>query len=371
MATIKQTTSNDFQRTAGEANDTTTGVITITPAICDVLLVTLMIRGVDFSTNTSVNLTTAPVSALYFLVTASSVILSGAGAPDKEIIYNDCYMATWSIPLNGAAVAPNGTFYTQSDLDAVIPNAATFDLAYIYDTTTYPTTQFNGHATVVLASGIKNASPVDGTPTSNQSAITVPNVPNTAWGTTQATVTSGSDLLVFGFMTVTAIDTGTGLPPTDTLVTPQPKVGGGTGNYGTARDSRSTWTTPGTDLAFVVATFPGPGSGDQYRWSSTIPSGGVTITYITLATAYLPGATTPIAINTAPQSNGVRINQQATFTAAATPGVGAIAYQWQLSTDGGTTWNDIVGATGSTYTTPYLLATDNGNQYRVIASDDD
>jgi hypothetical protein len=41
-------------------------------------------------------------------------------------------------------------------------------------------------------------------------------------------------------------------------------------------------------------------------------------------------------------------------------------YQWQLSTNGGTTWNHISSATNSTYTTPTLTLANNGNQYRAI-----
>lgn len=51
--------------------------------------------------------------------------------------------------------------------------------------------------------------------------------------------------------------------------------------------------------------------------------------------------------------------------------VGVIAsgptYQWQLSQDGGTTWNNISGALQSIYSTPNLwIASDNGNKYRAI-----
>jgi hypothetical protein len=57
----------------------------------------------------------------------------------------------------------------------------------------------------------------------------------------------------------------------------------------------------------------------------------------------------------------------ATFNASATGT--SPAYQWQLSQNGGVTFSNIAGATQSSYTTPNLaLATDNGNQYRVIAS---
>ena len=50
------------------------------------------------------------------------------------------------------------------------------------------------------------------------------------------------------------------------------------------------------------------------------------------------------------------------FTGA-TDGNG-ISYQWQASTDGGVTWNNIAGATGLTYTTTQVMAT----QYRVLVS---
>lgn len=45
------------------------------------------------------------------------------------------------------------------------------------------------------------------------------------------------------------------------------------------------------------------------------------------------------------------------------------SYQWQISQNGGTSWNDIEGAAFDSYTTPNLtLANDNGNQYRVIVT---
>src|SRR5262249_33990835 len=45
-----------------------------------------------------------------------------------------------------------------------------------------------------------------------------------------------------------------------------------------------------------------------------------------------------------------------------------LSYQWQLSTDGGTTFNNVGGATASSYTTPSTVAGDSGKQYRVIVS---
>ena len=83
------------------------------------------------------------------------------------------------------------------------------------------------------------------------------------------------------------------------------------------------------------------------------------------------GATTPITFTVVPQNAGVRINEQATFTVATTGGLGTVSLQWQILPTSTGVWTDIPGATGTTYTTPILLAADNGNQYRVIASDQD
>ena len=45
-----------------------------------------------------------------------------------------------------------------------------------------------------------------------------------------------------------------------------------------------------------------------------------------------------------------------------------IGYQWQLSTDGGTTWAHIAGATQASHTTAATTPADNGRRYRVVVS---
>ncbi len=47
---------------------------------------------------------------------------------------------------------------------------------------------------------------------------------------------------------------------------------------------------------------------------------------------------------------------------------GTVIYQWQQSTDGGTTWSDIAGATSASYTQASVTAAMNGYQYRVLIS---
>lgn len=55
----------------------------------------------------------------------------------------------------------------------------------------------------------------------------------------------------------------------------------------------------------------------------------------------------------------------ASFTVTA---VGATGYQWQLSTDGGTTYNNISGATSTTFTITGVALGANGNKYRCALS---
>lgn len=67
-------------------------------------------------------------------------------------------------------------------------------------------------------------------------------------------------------------------------------------------------------------------------------------------------------INTQPGNTLVCPGQTATFTISATGQ--ANTYQWQVSTDGGTTYTDIPGATATTLSIPNVTAAMNGNRYR-------
>jgi len=69
-------------------------------------------------------------------------------------------------------------------------------------------------------------------------------------------------------------------------------------------------------------------------------------------------------INTQPSAQTVCQGGTATFSIAAT---GATSYQWQKSTDGGANWNNVAGATATTYTIVNVQITDAG-LYRCVAS---
>lgn len=64
--------------------------------------------------------------------------------------------------------------------------------------------------------------------------------------------------------------------------------------------------------------------------------------------------------------------QTATFSVtASSPDSGTLSYQWQVSTNSGTTWASVSGGSGATsnsYTTASLVSADTGKQYRVVVT---
>lgn len=71
-------------------------------------------------------------------------------------------------------------------------------------------------------------------------------------------------------------------------------------------------------------------------------------------------------ITTQPVGQTVTVGQTAEFTVAATGE--NLSYQWQYSNDNGTNWNDITGATGSSYTTDAVTLEMNNYQYQCVVS---
>lgn len=69
-------------------------------------------------------------------------------------------------------------------------------------------------------------------------------------------------------------------------------------------------------------------------------------------------------ITTQPANTTACAGNNATFIATAS----GSAYQWQVSTDGGTTWTDITGATTTTLTLTSVTASMNNNRYRLVVS---
>lgn len=152
----------------------------------------------------------------------------------------------------------------------------------------------------------------------------------------------------------------------------------------------------GSSASFTVA---GSGTGIIYQWQVSTDGGATwnNIAGATLATYTIPAATIAMsgnryrcqlsnatcttpgisnaailtvnslpAVSTQPQSVSLCIGGSNTFSLVASGT--AITYQWQLSTDGGATWNNIAGATTFSYSVSVVTASMNGYRYRCIVS---
>jgi hypothetical protein len=159
----------------------------------------------------------------------------------------------------------------------------------------------------------------------------------------------------------------------------------------------------GTNTSFTVAA---GGSGLSYQWqvstdggtnytnlAASAVYGGVTSATLTLTATppslntyryrcivssgvCTPGVSTgallivntfPL-IGTQPASVAICEGANASFSVAATTGVGSLSYQWQLSTNSGGTWANIAGATTNTFAQTGILAAQNGYQFRVAVT---
>ncbi len=154
-------------------------------------------------------------------------------------------------------------------------------------------------------------------------------------------------------------------------------------------------TCSGTNAVFTVAA---SGTGVNYQWQVSTDGGATfnditgqtnaTLTIpatvalngnqyqavLTNASCTIPATSTTAAltvnespsVTTQPASVGVCPGDNAVFTSAGA--ATNIALQWQVSTDGGTTFNDIPGATSATYTVAGVTSGLDGNQYHLVVS---
>ena len=98
-------------------------------------------------------------------------------------------------------------------------------------------------------------------------------------------------------------------------------------------------------------------SSDNNKWkNSTSPNFDLTVT--------APVCSAP-SVTTNPSNQTVTYGQNATFTAAAN-GNPAPSVKWQVSTDGGTTYGDVTGATSTTLTLTAPTVSQSGNKYRAV-----
>jgi hypothetical protein len=100
--------------------------------------------------------------------------------------------------------------------------------------------------------------------------------------------------------------------------------------------------------------------------NATAPIFGYGLSAITAADQFTYSSS-PVAptITTQPANQTVTAGQTATFTAAANGSPNPTA-QWQLSTNGGSTWSNISGATAATYSVTNTITSQTGSEYRAV-----
>ena len=146
--------------------------------------------------------------------------------------------------------------------------------------------------------------------------------------------------------------------------------------YAAAVFATGTWTGP---AGTMWATNAGPSgaayvAGTQATSIWVNPTAG-TNNYIATVTTATPctasgtvtvNVTNPVNITTAPANKTVCVGTNTSFSVVS--GGGPLTYQWQVSVDGGVTYNNIAGATAATLNLNAVTQLMNNNLYRVTVT---
>ncbi|MCW8398412.1 IPT/TIG domain-containing protein [Legionella sp. PATHC038] len=191
---------------------------------------------------------------------------------------------------------------------------------------------------------------------------------------TSASVTTAAATLTVN-STLSSTDPATAIKDVGQTATFSTTASGGTTPYsyqwqvstdgGTTFNNVSTGTG-GTTASYTTASLTLSDNNNRYRvLVSDATSASVTTAAATLTVNSTLSSTDP--------ATAIKdVGQTATFSTTASGGTTPYSYQWQVSTDGGTTFNNVSTGTGGTtasYTTASLTLSDNNNRYRVLVSD--
>jgi hypothetical protein len=136
----------------------------------------------------------------------------------------------------------------------------------------------------------------------------------------------------------------------------------GTYQWQLSTDGGSTWNniSGATNASYTVSGATTLMNGNQYRCTVTNSCGTTQSTAATLSVS----ASTQITQQ--PQSVSACVGGTQSFTVTATGGT--ISYQWQISTNGGSSWTNVPGAAAATYTLSGITLAMNGDQYRCVVN---
>jgi Immunoglobulin I-set domain len=143
---------------------------------------------------------------------------------------------------------------------------------------------------------------------------------------------------------------------------PAPTVQWQVSTNGGSTFANDTTDSGNTTATLTVASTTAALSGREYRAVFTNSTGSATSTAATLTVNPKPEAP---KVTTNPLAKTVTAGEGATFTAEAS-GVPAPTVQWQVSTNGGSTFEAVPGATSDTLTIPSTSTTESGNKYEAV-----
>ena len=243
-------------------------------------------------------------------------------------------------------------------------NTANFNVgsagSFTVTTTGFPTPAITETGT--LPAGLTFVDNGDGTATLSGTA--------TSGGTFPLTITANNGVSPNATQTLTLT---VGQPPAFTSASTATFVIGTAGSL-TVTTSGIPTVTAITETGTLPAGVSFADNGDGTATISGTPTGtGATYPVTLTATnGVAPNGTQALtiqvnqapAVTTNPSDQTVNPGTSVTFTAAAS-GVPTPAVQWQRSTNGGTSYSDIAGATSTSYTFT-AIAADDGNMYRAV-----
>jgi hypothetical protein len=269
---------------------------------------------INKATPTFSNLSSPSVNAGTSTVTLSGHIAAGSLAPGGDDV---------AVTLNGVtqpvSVSSGGSFSTSFNIQGLATGSYPITYEYLGDAT-----HFNGAAS------------------NGSGTLTVQAAPSILASPVNQTVVSGSSV------TFAASASGSPVP---TVQWQQSTSNNGGNSY--SNISGATGTT------FTLTSATSSQNGYLYRAVFTNSVGSATTSSATLTVQSAP------VVSTNPKSQTVNAGQTATLTAAAA-GNPTPTVQWQVSTNGGTTFSNVAGATGTTLTLAGTTASQNGSIYRAV-----
>jgi hypothetical protein len=114
-----------------------------------------------------------------------------------------------------------------------------------------------------------------------------------------------------------------------------------------------------TSTSYILSAATPSQNGSLYRAVFTNSAGSATTAAATLTVQYAP------VVSGNPSSKTVTAGQTVTFTASAA-GNPTPTVQWQVSSNGGSSYSNIAGATSTTLTLTNTTASQNGSLYRAV-----